>query len=174
MAYEREGAQPAGLAVVQHIATVAALRVAMVRTERETLRREGAETLAELLQEVLDPETARRRLARHAIEGDTVLIVVRGATDEALLRCLQDHPHLLLSWGEDRYVLGSGELAVEIGGLPDVAAGMKPAVPAGRRAAGGAAGGALGGVEGRRVRAGPWSATAMTRRAAGCPTIRRC
>ncbi|MGW3411461.1 PucR family transcriptional regulator [Streptomyces sp. NPDC000888] len=124
VAYERQGAQPGGLAVAQHIATVAALRLAMVRNERETLRREGAETLAELLQEVLDPEAARRRLARHSIEGDTVLLVVRHTTDEALLRCLEDHPHLLLTWGEDRYVLGAPELAVAVGELPAVAAGM--------------------------------------------------
>ncbi|MEU6524650.1 PucR family transcriptional regulator [Streptomyces sp. NPDC046924] len=124
VAYERQGAQPAGLAVVQHIATVAALRVAMVRNERETLRREGAETLAELLQEVLDPAAARRRLARHAIEGDAALFVVRHAPDEALLHCLEDHPHLLLTRGGDRYVLGAPELADAIGGLPAVAAGM--------------------------------------------------
>ncbi|MGW6522898.1 PucR family transcriptional regulator [Streptomyces sp. NPDC054962] len=124
VAYERQGAQPAGLAVVQHIATVAALRLAMVRNERETLRREGAETLAELLQGVLDPEAARRRLARHAIEGDAVLLVVRRVTDESLLRCLEDHPHLLLTWGEDRYVLGAPDLAEAVGELPVVAAGM--------------------------------------------------
>ncbi|MFB8026577.1 PucR family transcriptional regulator [Streptomyces sp. NPDC056465] len=130
VAYERQGAQPAGLAVVQHIATVAALRLAMVRNEREVLRREGAETLAELLQEVLDPEAARRRLARHAIEGEAVLLVVRNAGDEALLRCLEDHPHLLLTWGEDRYVLGGPELAEAVGGLPCVAAGMsRPFLP---------------------------------------------
>ncbi|MFJ8864910.1 PucR family transcriptional regulator [Streptomyces sp. NPDC102473] len=130
VAYERQGAQPAGLAVVQHIATVAALRLAMVRNEREVLRREGAETLAELLQEVLDPEAARRRLARHAIEGEAVLLVVRNAGDEALLRCLEDHPHLLLTWGEDRYVLGAPELAEAVGGLPSVAAGMsRPFLP---------------------------------------------
>ncbi|MET7367702.1 PucR family transcriptional regulator [Streptomyces sp. NPDC005566] len=130
VAFERQGAQPAGLAVVQHIATVAALRLAMVRNERETLRREGAETLAELLQEVLDPEAARRRLARHAIEGDTVLLVVRRTTDEALLRCLEDHPHLLLTWGEDRYVLGAPELAAAVAELAGVAAGMsRPFLP---------------------------------------------
>ncbi|MBK6012893.1 PucR family transcriptional regulator [Streptomyces sp. MBT53] len=130
VAYERQGAQPAGLAVAQHIATVAALRLAMVRNERETLRREGAETLAELLQEVLDPEAARRRLARHAIDGDTVLVVVRHTTDEALLRCLEDHPHLLLTRGEDRYVLGAPELTVAIGELPGVASGMsRPFLP---------------------------------------------
>ncbi|TXS74263.1 PucR family transcriptional regulator [Streptomyces sp. me109] len=130
VAHERRGAQPAGLAVVQHIATVAALRLAMVRNERETLRREGAETLAELLQEVLDPEAARRRLARHAIEGDAVLLVVRRTTDEALLRCLENRPHLLLTRGEDRYVLGAPELSEAVGGLPDVAAGMsRPFAP---------------------------------------------
>lgn len=130
VAYERQGAQPAGLAVAQHIATVAALRLAMVRNERETLRREGAETLAELLQEVLDPEAARRRLARHAIEGDTVLLVVRNTTDEALLPCLEDHPRLLLTRGEDRYVLGAPELATAVGELPGVAAGMsRPFLP---------------------------------------------
>ncbi|WP_327174000.1 PucR family transcriptional regulator [Streptomyces sp. NBC_01335] len=124
VAYEREGAQPAGLAVAQHIATVAALRLAMVRNERETLRREGAETLAELLQEVLDPEAARRRLARHAIEGETVLMVVRHTTDEALLHVLEDRPHLLLTRGEDRYVLGAPELADAVGTLPMAATGM--------------------------------------------------
>ncbi|MER5384921.1 PucR family transcriptional regulator ligand-binding domain-containing protein [Streptomyces sp. NPDC002688] len=130
VAYERQGARPAGLAVVQHIATVAALRLAMVRNERETLRREGAETLAELLQEILDPEAARRRLARHAIEGDTILLVVRRTTDEALLRCLEDRPHLLLTRGEDRYVLGAPELAAAVGELPAVAAGTsRPFLP---------------------------------------------
>ncbi|MFB7210033.1 PucR family transcriptional regulator ligand-binding domain-containing protein [Streptomyces sp. NPDC056255] len=151
VAYERESAQPAGLAVVQHIATVAALRVAMVRNERETLRREGAETLAELLQEVLAPETAPRRLARHAIEGDTVLLVVRQTMDEALLHCLQDHPHLLLTRGEDRYVLGAPQLAVEIRGLAGVAAAMSRPFQPGRRAAGRTARGARGGLRGRRV-----------------------
>nr|ABJ90151.1 putative transcriptional regulator [Streptomyces viridosporus ATCC 14672] len=131
VAYERQGAQPAGLAVVQHIATVAALRLAMVRNERETLRREGAETLAELLREVLDPDAARRRLARHAIEGETVLLVVRNTTDEALLHCLEDRPHLLLTRGDDRYVLGAPELAPAIGELPGVAAGMSRALPPG-------------------------------------------
>lgn len=127
VAYERQGAQPAGLAVVQHIATVAALRLAMVRNERETLRRQGAETLAELLQEVLDPEAARRRLARHAIEGDTVLMVVRHTTDEALLHVLADQPHLLLTRGEDRYVLGAPELADAVGTLPLAATGISRA-----------------------------------------------
>lgn len=55
--------------------------------------------------------------ARHAIEGDAVLLVVRRTTDEALLHCLEGHPHLLLTWGEDRYVLGAPDLAEAVGDL---------------------------------------------------------
>lgn len=59
-----------------------------------------------------------------------MLLVVRRTTDEALLRCLESHPHLLLTRGEDRYVLGAPELAEAVGELPDVAAGMsRPFLP---------------------------------------------
>ncbi|MEW1719114.1 PucR family transcriptional regulator [Streptomyces sp. NPDC093109] len=131
IAFAREGARPAGLAVVQHIATVAALQLAVVRTERETLRREGAETLAELLQDVLDPPAARRRLQRHSIEGETALLVVRGVSEDALLRSLDGQPYLLLGRGEDRYVLGSPELRGAIAAMPGVAAGMSRPFPPG-------------------------------------------
>ncbi|GAA4218148.1 PucR family transcriptional regulator [Streptosporangium album] len=132
VAFEREGARPAGLAVVQHIATVAALRVAMVRHGRETLRREGAEILAELLQDVLDPATARRRLIRLGLPAEElVLLTVRGVPDDALLRALDDHPCLLLRRGDDRYVLGSAELGTAIAALPSAAAGMSRPFPAG-------------------------------------------
>ena len=124
VAYEREGARPAGLAVVQHIATVAALQLAMVRHERETLRREGAETLAELLEDVLDPASARRRLERHSIEGETVLLVVRAVAEGELLRALDELPHLLLNRGERRYLLGGTELGAALAGIPGAAAGM--------------------------------------------------
>ncbi|WP_377268963.1 PucR family transcriptional regulator [Peterkaempfera sp. SMS 1(5)a] len=131
VAFEREGARPAGLAVVQHIATVAALQVAMVRHERETLRREGAEILAELLQDVLDPAVARRRLHRLSIAGEAALLVVRGVVDEVLLPVLDEYPHLLLSRGEDRYVLGPPELGEAVAALPGVAAGMSRPFPPG-------------------------------------------
>ncbi|MFG1949178.1 PucR family transcriptional regulator [Nonomuraea sp. NPDC048826] len=133
VAFEREGARPAGLAVVQHIATVAALQVAMARNERETLRREGAETLAELLQDVLDPATARRRLARLGLppDADAVLVVVRGAGDDDLRRALADHPHLMLRRGDDLYVLGPPSLAGPITGPPAVRAGMSRPFPPG-------------------------------------------
>ncbi|GAA1265927.1 PucR family transcriptional regulator [Streptomyces javensis] len=124
IAFEREGARPAGLAVVQHIATVAAFQLAMVRTERETLRREGAEILAELLQGALEPAVARRHLLRHSIDGETVLAVVRGVTEDAVLRALEDQPCLLLKRGADRYLLGSPDLGEAVESLPGVAAGM--------------------------------------------------
>ncbi|MEV0596661.1 PucR family transcriptional regulator [Nonomuraea cavernae] len=132
VAFEREGARPAGLAVVQHIATVAALQVAMARNERETLRREGAETLAELLQDVLAPSTARRRLARLGLplDGDAVLLVVRDADGAALRRALDDRPHLMLRRGDDHYVLGPATLGAAVATLPDVHAGMsRPFAP---------------------------------------------
>lgn len=133
VAFEREGARPAGLAVVQHIATVAALQVAMARHERETLRREGAETLSELLQDVLDPATARRRLARLGLplDEDAVLVVVRGAGDADLRRALADHPHLMLRRGEDLYVLGPPSLTAPIGDVAGARAGVSRPFPPG-------------------------------------------
>ncbi|WP_311922324.1 PucR family transcriptional regulator ligand-binding domain-containing protein [Microbispora sp. H10836] len=134
VAFEREGARPAGLAVVQHIATVAALRVAMVRSERETLRRQGAETLAELLQDVLDPETARRRLALMGLppDRDVVLLVVRDAADDAVVRALAEHPHLMLRRHRDLYVLTAAAVATaELEAVPGIAAGVSRPVTSG-------------------------------------------
>ncbi|MEU6414538.1 PucR family transcriptional regulator ligand-binding domain-containing protein [Microbispora sp. NPDC046933] len=134
VAFEREGARPAGLAVVQHIATVAALRVAMVRSERETLRRQGAETLAELLQDVLDPETARRRLALMGLpsDRDVVLLVVRDAADDAVVQALGEHPHLMLRRHRDLYVLTSAAVgAAELEAVPGIAAGASRPLPPG-------------------------------------------
>jgi PucR family transcriptional regulator, purine catabolism regulatory protein len=124
VAFEREGAYPAGLAVVQHIATVAALHIAMVRHQRETLRREGAETLAELLQDVLDPAVARRRLQRLAIQGDNVLLILRDVADDALLPALDEQPYLLLQRGDEHYLLGSRLLGEAVARLPGVVVGV--------------------------------------------------
>ncbi|WP_432177760.1 PucR family transcriptional regulator [Streptomyces sp. NBC_00063] len=124
IAMAHDGARPAGLAVVQHIATVAALQLAMVRTERETLRREGTEILAELLQDALDPAVAKRHLLRHSIKGEAALAVVRGVTQQAVLEALHDEPCLLLNRGDDRYLFGSPRLGDTIAALPGVTAGM--------------------------------------------------
>ncbi|WP_429424086.1 PucR family transcriptional regulator [Nocardia sp. GAS34] len=130
VALARDGARASGLAVVQHIATVAALHLAMIRHEREALRREGAETLAELLQDVLDPAVAKRRLARLSIEGESALVIVRGAEEDTLLRALDGEPYLLLARGADRYVLGPMSLGPAVAAISDVAAGMsRPLFP---------------------------------------------
>ncbi|MGI5491852.1 PucR family transcriptional regulator [Microtetraspora malaysiensis] len=131
VAFEREGARPAGLAVVQHIATVAALQVAMVRHERETLRRQGAETLAELLQDVLDPATARRRLTRMGMspDQDVVLLVVRNVDEDAVVRALDEHPHLMLGLHPDLYVLAHDPAPLRE--IPGVAAGASRPLPPG-------------------------------------------
>lgn len=113
LAQGRYGAQPAGLAVVQHIATVASLQLTILRHERETLRREGAETLAELLSHALEPQTGRRRLVRagFAAGGRVVLVVLRarkGSPDESdMLRRLHEAqlPYLLLRQQEEFLLL---------------------------------------------------------------------
>jgi len=73
LALESPDAAPAGVSVVQHIATVAALQLSMLAHEREMLRREGAETLAEMLQGVLDRPVVARRLAAKGFAGDAGL-----------------------------------------------------------------------------------------------------
>ncbi|RBQ15191.1 PucR family transcriptional regulator [Spongiactinospora rosea] len=140
VAFEREGARPAGLAVVQHIATVAALRLAMARHEHEAQRREGAETLAEMLQDVLDPSAVRRRLRRLGLPADPddergmlLLLVVRQARDDTLDRALAEHPRLILRRRDDLYVLAADSPAVReaLSGLPGAATGASRPFPPG-------------------------------------------
>lgn len=141
LALERSGARHAGLAVVQHIATVAALQLAMLRQESETLRREGAETLAEMLAGLLDEGLARRRLARAGVpaSAQVQLAVVRGhggpVDGDAVVRALQDSGagHLLLRQQRDLVVLAvaGAELAAALRGLEGTRAGASGAFPAG-------------------------------------------
>jgi purine catabolism regulator len=107
VAEERDGVVSTGIAVVQHIATVAALQLAILRQEQETMRRQGAETLAELLQGVLDPTTAHRRLARLGFRPDELLrlaLIRGGQTDDSMILQLLSHdqtPVLLLRQQND-------------------------------------------------------------------------
>jgi PucR family transcriptional regulator, purine catabolism regulatory protein len=113
LAIERPGVHHAGLAVVQHIATVAALQLTMRGHKEETMRREGAETLAELLQGTLSPEAAARRLTRSGLEpgGQLQLLVIRAGAesvpDGMIFRGLTHAAiaHLLLQLGESTYLL---------------------------------------------------------------------
>ena len=113
LALERPGVANAGLAVVQHIATVAALQLTMRRHGEEILRREGAETFADLLQGDHSTDTITRRLRRAGFRGDVrlQLVAVRsisGLVDaDELARALASSglPYLLLNTGEVAYVL---------------------------------------------------------------------
>lgn len=113
IALRRPGVVAAGLAVVQHIVTVAALQLAIVRHDLAILRREGAETLAELLGGVLDTEAARRRLARLGFDPERplVLVMLRGGfevtEDETLADRLAfvETPHLILRQEQQILVL---------------------------------------------------------------------
>lgn len=119
LALEAPDAAPAGVSVVQHIATVAALQLSMLAHEREMLRREGAETLAEMLQGVLDPAVAVKRLAVHGFpaRGGLVLAIVRSArggsgdADVADTLAGGGFPLLILRQQDEMYVLVSDDEA---------------------------------------------------------------
>jgi PucR family transcriptional regulator, purine catabolism regulatory protein len=119
LAMETDGAAPAGVSVVQHIATVAALQLSMEAHERETLRREGAETLAEMLRGVLDTAVVTRRLAVHGFPADArlTLAIVRpknpAAGGDAVVDTLAHgrFPQLALRQEEELYVLIPDEAA---------------------------------------------------------------
>jgi PucR family transcriptional regulator, purine catabolism regulatory protein len=113
LAMETADAAPAGVSVVQHIATVAALQLSMQAHEREMLRREGAETLAEMLRGVLDTSMVTRRLAVHGFPADArlLLAIVRpkspGAAGDTVVDTLAHgrFPQLVLRQEEELYVL---------------------------------------------------------------------
>ena len=113
LAIETDGAAPAGVSVVQHIATVAALQLSMQAHERETLRREGAETLAEMLRGALDTTVVTRRLVVHGFPADArlMLAVVRpknpGTDGDTVVDTLahDGFPQLVLRQEEELYVL---------------------------------------------------------------------
>jgi PucR family transcriptional regulator, purine catabolism regulatory protein len=113
LAMEAADAAPAGVSVVQHIATVAALQLSMQAHERETLRREGAETLAEMLRGALDTAVVARRLAIHGFlpDGRLVLAIVRptnaGTDGDAVADTLAHSrfAQLVLRQEEELYVL---------------------------------------------------------------------
>jgi PucR family transcriptional regulator, purine catabolism regulatory protein len=143
LAMESPDAAPAGVSVVQHIATVAALQLSMVAHEREMLRREGAETLAEMLQGLLEGTVVPRRLLANGFVVDRPLrlaIVPAAAGDDRVadalasagLACLilrqQDELLVLIQDGEaDRAAL-TGAVSVAVGLSRPFAAGASLAV----------------------------------------------
>lgn len=112
VALPRPDAEPMGLPAVQHIATIAALQIARRLHDYELRRREGAETLAELLAGALDARAAASRLelAGFAPDARLQLLAISGEDgppdDAGVARALYelDVPNLLLFLGE-LYVL---------------------------------------------------------------------
>ena len=127
VATPKAGAAQMGLAAVQHIATIAALQIATRLRDYEFRRREGAETLAELVAGTLDPGSAANRLelAGFAAGTDLQLVAVgaeAGPTeDEAVARTLYElgEPHLMLFLGELYVLVSEGSPAVEAMGSID-------------------------------------------------------
>ena len=119
LAVETADTAPAGVSVVQHIATVAALQLSMQAHEREMLRREGAETLAEMLRGVLDKDVVIRRLAVHGfgVDARLILAVLRPKDQAADYDTVVDalaqggFPQLVLRQQEELYVLVPDDLA---------------------------------------------------------------
>lgn len=137
---QRRAESPAGLPVVQHIATVAALQLTIVRHEQETVRREGAETLAEMLGGGFEGPPVRRRLARLGFSLDRVLTlaVIRGfagsdvgASVTARLSLTAD-PHLVLRQEQQILALLPDDLARKsLGGLDQASVGLSRSFEAG-------------------------------------------
>jgi len=144
LAIESPGVIAAGLGVVQHIATIAALQVSTQRHEREIQSREGADTLLELIQGVIEPATAARRLTRMGYEAgaDLVLAVARrvggagGLDPQDLVKELDAvaPPILAMRQQAEVYLLlrADAPLVEVFGQRSDVAIGVSRAVPLGR------------------------------------------
>jgi purine catabolism regulator len=112
LAMEVPGKHSAGLSVVQHIATVAALQLSMIAHDRELQRREGAEALSGLLSGVvLDRDVVARRLVANGfgVSEPLVLAIVHsvGDADDEVIDALAqlDLPHLILRQQSELFLL---------------------------------------------------------------------
>lgn len=122
----RGGDQAPGLALLQHVATIAALELERLTAQRESARRLGAETFGQLLDARLDAAKAQARLAELGFDGTAFMIVAFDAgerDDGDLHHRLGEHglPNLLLARGRTMLVLvpgGESSLATLLSLLP--------------------------------------------------------
>ncbi len=95
-----------GLLAVRHIATIAALELANLQQQQEALRREGAETLGEMLSGMLDLDAVRTRLRLAGLDPGRPLLLAAALNelgdDAELHRRLVENgiPHLILQQRE--------------------------------------------------------------------------
>jgi PucR family transcriptional regulator, purine catabolism regulatory protein len=140
LALEAPDAVPAGVSVVQHIATVASLQLSMLAHDREILRRQGAETLAEMLQGALDRAAVARRLQASGFAmGKALRLAVVAAApgrdapgDDSLADALAGSgaPHLMLRQGSELFVLIHEEATAVLSAAADATVGVSRSFPA--------------------------------------------
>lgn len=108
---ERRGREALGMLALRHIATIAALELANLMREREAMRREGAETLSEMLSGILDLDAVRARLRLAGLDPGQPLVLAAVANDRGHDRDLHTRlldlniPHLALQRQHELYLL---------------------------------------------------------------------
>jgi purine catabolism regulator len=116
-------------AILQHVATVAALEVERLWASREELRRLGSETLANVLESRISPAAAAQQVRTHGLE-EGPFVLLAASCEEGLLENGQLHhtlaergiPNLLLRRGSVLYALlpADGEnIATVLGALDE-------------------------------------------------------
>ena len=120
---ERAGREALGMLALRHIATIAALELANLMREREAMRREGAETLSEMLGGMLGMDAVRTRLQLAGLDPGQPLVLAAVSNDRGHDRDLHARlldlniAHLSLQRQHELYVL-----LQQSAGRPDVLA----------------------------------------------------
>ncbi len=108
---ELPGREALGMLALRHIATIAALELANLMREREAMRREGAETLSEMLSGILELDAVRARLRLAGLDPGQPLTLAAVAGDRGRDSDLPGRlvelgiPHLALRRHHELYVL---------------------------------------------------------------------
>ncbi|HEY6397319.1 MAG TPA: PucR family transcriptional regulator ligand-binding domain-containing protein, partial [Solirubrobacteraceae bacterium] len=107
------------LALLQHVATLAALQVERVSAARDDTLRLGSELFAHLLEGTLEAASAAQQIAAHNLGGQGLVVAACGVGGAASMRELhhrltdRDLPHLLLARDASLYALLQGSAAGE-------------------------------------------------------------
>lgn len=99
-------------AILQHVATVAALELERLTAAREVLRRLGAELLAGLLDARISPHSAAAQLSTHGLGDEPMVVLVASPVDDTSRMAHHELserqvPHVLLTRSDCLYCLMS-------------------------------------------------------------------
>ena len=134
-----KGSEAPSYAILQHVATVAALEVERLAAAREELRRLGSETFAHLVDGRLSSLSATTHLERHGLsDGPLVVLAVElptGTADSGWLHhalAERDVPNMLLRRGRFLHCLTSAadaivEQIIELAGTEEITVGISDA-----------------------------------------------